>query len=1251
MKFKVFGSLFFFLLLQFLTSQAQQPIVCGGDIAHQQKLKDYRYSRMTKSIDRWIYEKALAIGTNARTAQVLTIPVVVHVIHNGGPENLSDAQIIQGIQFMNEGMANAGYYNNTIGTACDIQFCLALQDTNGNATSGIEHISSSLTNMTLETEDLQLKGLSHWDPEHYLNIYVVNSITSLSSGPGVAGYAFFPTSHGQPEDGIVGEYTYFGSSAGFTSVFIHEAGHYLGLYHTFQGGCANNDCMLQGDMICDTPPDQSTAPVPCTSTVNTCNTDDDDLSNNNPFRPTSLGGLGDVNDLTIDFMDYNSPNCMTVFTPNQSTRMRDVIQAVRASLLQSIGCYNPCNNPVTAAFTSSSNNIFVGSSVNFTNGSTGSNYSSTWKINGSPFSTSNNSSYQFNTAGNYIITLLIQSTVSAQCLDSISDTITVNCTAQALFTASDTLLNPGDTIVFTSNAINATSISWLLNGVVVSNSNIYTTTLSNLGGYNFQLVATNSTCSDTSAILYVQVGTSSSNEAANWYFGNQAGLHFGAGGPTAVLNNGISGWVQEGTACASDANGNILFYTDGRVVINRNHVTMANGSGLFGSTQSSSTQAALIVKQPGSQNIYYLFTNAEEADTAGLRYSIVDMSLNGGDGAVTQKNILLSTPMTEKLTATRHCNGVDVWVLAHGMGNNTFHAYLVTASGINPPVLTNIGTNYNFNFIPNNEANSRGYLRASINGNKLVACILGKNKFDLFDFNNVTGVVSNWVSSPTDIFLCYGAAFSSNDTKLYVSGGTQTTTTRYIYQYDLLAPTNTAIMQSKKQVGALPGYSAIALAPDGKIYNANYLAPSYTNLGVINNPNGDSATCNFQLTGPNLGGKTSGAGLPNFMCNYFYIPPFNLSGPSNICANSAATYIIQKPANFPYTFSWYASHGATLQILNDSTAVITFQQANSDTIIITKNGPCGNDRDTILVNTKGSQVNLGNDTIICNFSSITLQPNSTYSNYLWDDGSGLPQLTTNLAGWHWLEATDSIGCTVRDSLFVDNVSVPILDLGSNLQVCDNSIHLIDAGPGFTQYQWQDGFNQQIYTAYSAGTYWVTVTDTCGIQHSDSVSLNSYQPFTFSLGNDTTICDTVSLFLQGPAGYTSYLWNSGNTTSSEQVTSSGDYSLTIFDAAGCNFTDSARITMNICLEENFHFIVYPNPNFGEPVVDISQSSDIGLIRFNVTDVLGQIVYSNEMFVQNKKLLFTLPLSVLAQATYFLRIETTDQLHTIKLNIIR
>ena len=151
------------------------------------------------------------------------------------------------------------------------------------------------------------------------------------------------------------------------------------------------------------------------------------------------------------------------------------------------------------------------------------------------------------------------------------------------------------------------------------------------------------------------------NEGNIWYFGENAGLDFNSGTPVALTDGMLN--TLEGCAVISDNNGDLLFYTDGMTVYNKNHTIMPNGVGLLGN--NSSTQSAIIVKKPGSANVYYIFTvDGHTGAQGGLSYSEVDMTLNGGFGDINAtKNILLIPQTSEKVTAIEHQNSSDFWIV------------------------------------------------------------------------------------------------------------------------------------------------------------------------------------------------------------------------------------------------------------------------------------------------------------------------------------------------------------------------------------------------------------------------------------------------------------------------------------------------------------------------------------------------------------------------------------------------------------
>ncbi len=268
----------------------------------------------------------------------------------------------------------------------------------------------------------------------------------------------------------------------------------------------------------------------------------------------------------------------------------------------------------------------------------------------------------------------------------------------------------------------------------------------------------------------------SQNQNNIWYFGNYAGIDFNSGNPF-VLTNGET-MQLEGTAVICDTAGSLLFYTDGITVWNKNHYLMTNGDSLFGGY--SSTQSALIIPAPGSDSLYYIFTVSQKLAPGGLRYSIVDMSLQGGLGEVIKKNKLLDETSTEKIIAVPHADNYQYWILAHDWNNSDFQAYLLSDVGLNlAPVISTAGTAHS-----GDSDNTIGYLKASHDNSKLALAVSQDKFFELFDFDNTSGSVTNAVYLNSLAGPCssvYGVEFSPDNSKLYGSIGTPST----ILQWDV----------------------------------------------------------------------------------------------------------------------------------------------------------------------------------------------------------------------------------------------------------------------------------------------------------------------------------------------------------------------------------------------------------------------------------------------------------------------------------
>ena len=376
------------------------------------------------------------------------------------------------------------------------------------------------------------------------------------------------------------------------------------------------------------------------------------------------------------------------------------------------------------------------------------------------------------------------------------------------------------------------------------------------------------------ALCLFQLYAAAQQEGNIWVFGSKAGLDFSSGSPVP-LSTGIDGW--EGCASQCNAAGQLLFYTEGRSIWNRNHAVMPNGRDLLplnpatGSPASyvTTSQQAVIAPAPGYPGRYYVFSLQSISNPGSLYYSIVDMALDGGRGDVVQgqRSVPLDSDLTEKMTAVAgpDCNA---WVLVHARSANAYKAYELTAAGLDTvPVVSVCGTLSLASY-------GMGVMRLSHDGRKLAAACgrqpLGTRGIELCDFDPATGIVSNAAvidiaGSGVPPTYYYGLAFSPDDSRLYATGNVPATQSASVYQFDLTQATAAAITLSKRTVSTLPGMTQtydIKAAPDGKLYYMNDNVT--TDMHVINFPNLPGLACQPVLNAVHLlPGTQVALGFPN----------------------------------------------------------------------------------------------------------------------------------------------------------------------------------------------------------------------------------------------------------------------------------------------------------------------------------------------------------------------------------------------------
>ncbi|MFY9309345.1 MAG: T9SS type A sorting domain-containing protein [Bacteroidia bacterium] len=406
-----------------------------------------------------------------------------------------------------------------------------------------------------------------------------------------------------------------------------------------------------------------------------------------------------------------------------------------------------------------------------------------------------------------------------------------------------------------------------------------------------------------------------------------------------------------GSSSICDNNGILQFYTDGITVWNKNNSPMPNGNGLMG--HFATTQSSLIVKQPENDSIYYIFTadyRYSFPNNRGFRYSIVNMSLQGGLGDVVQKNIPLLVPATQQQTAIKHCNNRDFWIVAHEYDTTAFYSYLLSDTGLSAPIISYAG-------LGNIQSNIDGaYIKASPYGNKLVQIIGNGSTLttQIFNFNRNTGQISLYRKFAEG---AQDAEFSPDGEKLYltieVPNGNGDTFG--IWQYNLLAGTDSQIVNSRILVGMVAGTcQALQIASNGKIYTARSNKDS---LGVINYPNLLGISCNYIDNGVSLSNKLCLSGLPNLYHLYPSIPIINsftysdtLYGDTTFFTIPQTTYIDSVRWNFDDNVTGAENTSALFQPYHifSSDGVYTVQTiiyypCNTDTIykIISIEKPLG----------------------------------------------------------------------------------------------------------------------------------------------------------------------------------------------------------------------------------------------------------------------------------------------------------------------
>jgi gliding motility-associated-like protein len=490
--------------------------------------------------------------------------------------------------------------------------------------------------------------------------------------------------------------------------------------------------------------------------------------------------------------------------------------------------------------------------------------------------------------------------------------------------------------------------------------------------------------------------------ANNWYFGWYAGITFNQGSPPVALTDSkMLADFLAGSATISNTLGEMQFYTEGVHVWNKINEPMLN-AGIIG---SKCEQGAIIVPQPDHPNIYYLF-NTEQIVSAStrykLQYSIIDMNLDNGNGAILPgyRCVQLDDTIVGMFTAVLHKNQKDIWVLSHKQGNNKFYAYLVTSAGlIDTPVESSAGSVFTQAW--------GGLMKFSPDGSKVATT---QNHFEILNFNHLTGIVSDNNIIQGD-FYCYGFEFSPDNSLFYVSD--QNTG---IFQYDMKAGSEAEILATKFQLTGPTTSSSLQLGPDGKIY----ISPNVmTYLSAIKKPNIVGSGCEFELNAVDLAGKMNSGRLPTFIQSYMADPKYTTTSrcfgqPTqfkivNTTNVDSVLWEFHDPANAPNDISKefdpkYTFSGPGIYYPKLTTWGQNYIKSVIDTVVISEI----------------PHPDLGSDTLICPGEIINLTLNGGSLGQCYWNGSLTPGDSTYLvtSTGEYRVKVDNHGCIGSDAIQV-----------------------------------------------------------------------------------------------------------------------------------------------------------------------------------------------------------------------------------------
>ncbi len=360
------------------------------------------------------------------------------------------------------------------------------------------------------------------------------------------------------------------------------------------------------------------------------------------------------------------------------------------------------------------------------------------------------------------------------------------------------------------------------------------------------------------------------------------------------------------------------------------------------------------------------------------------------------------------------------------------------------------------------------------------------------------------------------------------------------------APASASVTVNALPTPAITGVNAFCDGDQGVLDAGAGYAAYLWNTGAVTRTINVTTGGTYTVT---VTAATGCSGSDNEFVTVHLNPSPSISGITSFCQGASTT--LDAGSGFS-SYQW--SNGANTQ-------TIPVSSAGNFTVTVSSAFGCTGTTSAVTSINPLPVPSISGITAICQGTATSFDAGAGYSSYLWSNGAVTQTINPSVQGTYTVTVTDANGCSnnTNINLTVNPNPVPVIT-GTN-EFCDGDNSNINAGAGYVTYVWNNGSSSQIINVNTAGTYSVTVTDANGCTGNTSMAITVHPNPTPVINGGTGICQGASTSLTVPGSYSSYLWNTGASTSNISVSTAGNYAVTVTSAFGCIGSASTTMVIN------------------------------------------------------------------------------------------